>query len=467
MVAVYTPALWAQRQFGRADLGDTRITDRAVLYAAAAAKAPSYSIPHQCGGEWSLIKGAYRLFDNRKVSFAALQASHCDQTRKDAGALKTVLWLHDTTTLSYDHPATVGLGPTSAAGGSGILLQTTLGLDVSDGIDASPFVLGLGHQQPWVRPGKPGGQPVESAKWMLGIQAIATPPAGVRWVHVADSESDCWHAIEACNEQNAGFALRACQNRQVLAGHLGQGRSPPADQITLLFDLLEKQPTLGTKKLWVRGRKDRAARWAKLVISAMALTLLAPRHWSEKPHRKDQPQPQPQRCWAVRVREIDGPDTEDPIEWVILTDEPVSDRAAALKVVYWYSCRWLIEEYHKCLKTGCAMEDRQLERAVRLENLLAILAVVAVRLLQLKHQARTNPDAAADSIVPRRYVDTLSAHLKRRKKLTIYEFFRETARLGGFIGRKNDGEPGWITLWRGWQHLEILADGVELAKRLE
>ena len=169
----------------------------------------------------------------------------------------------------------------------------------------------------------------------------------------------------------------------------------------------------------------------------------------------------------MRVYEVgDTPAGAEPIEWVILTDEPVTDLATALTVAFWYSCRWLIEEYHKCLKSGCRVESRQLEEAGRLKSLLGVLGVVAVRLLQLKHQAKVNPDAPALSVIPPRYVRTLGAHLKRSPgQMTTREFWRETARMGGFLGRKGDGDPGWLTLWRGWQQLELLTAGFELGEK--
>ena len=134
----------------------------------------------------------------------------------------------------------------------------------------------------------------------------------------------------------------------------------------------------------------------------------------------------------------------------------------------WYACRWLIEEYHKCLKTGCRVEQRQLQEEARLERLLGVLAVVAVRLLQLKHQARLDPEAPAERVVPERYVRTRQDRLKlpRRRKLTVHQFWRETARMGGFRARTGDGEPGWITLWRGWEQLELLTTGFELGEKL-
>lgn len=469
------PLQWAQRQFGSAELGDKRRTRRAVTYAAAAARSPAQSVPEQCRGQWKQTKGAYRLFDQPRVSFQKLQEPHRRLTLEAAAATAVTLWVSDTTTLSFDHPGTAGLGGTSAGNrGQGMLVHSTLGVDVSGGPDAAPRVLGLGGQQVWVRRQGAGDKlKPESHKWAGGVEQVGTPPpGGSRWVHVGDSESDCWEAIEACLGQSSGFALRACQNRQVTAGHADAAepqdqRTPPQDERTTLFELLERQPMLGGKRLWVRARKDRQARWAKLAISAAPVTLLPPKNWPDKPHRKDRPRPAAIACWAVRVWEIDPPAGQEAIEWVILTDQPVADLEAAAKVVFWYSCRWLIEEYHKCLKTGCRMEGRQLQEADRLKTLLGILAVVAVRLLQLKHQAKVNPDAPAQRVVPKQYVRTLAAHLKRPpSKLTTREFWRETAKLGGFLGRKGDGDPGWLTLWHGWQYLETLTLGVELAKRI-
>src|ERR1700760_4535175 len=152
MVAILGPQAWAQRQFGEAELGDNRRTRRAVAYAAAAAAGPSLSVPQQCGGKWKRTKGAYRLFDQPQASFDRLQEPHRRLTLAEASTRRVVLWPSDTTTLSYDHPATHGLGPTATKGrGQGMLLHSTLAVDVSGGMDASPFVLGLGHQQVWKR----------------------------------------------------------------------------------------------------------------------------------------------------------------------------------------------------------------------------------------------------------------------------------------------------------------------------
>jgi len=471
MVEMLSPAQWALRQFGDVQLGDKRINKRAVSFAAAAAAAPDASIPGQCRA-WKHTKGAYRLMDNDRVGFEQLQRPHRRLTVEVAGGAKAVLWVSDTTTISIDRPAAEGLGPTSSGGrGSGMLLHSTLGVDVSGEGEGEasaadkPMVLGLGHQQVWAREGHDVPDP-ESLKWTRGIDAVGTPPPGVRWVHAGDGESDCWEAIESCVENGCGFALRACQDRLVLAGHDVEETS--GHEPVNLFDLLRGRPMFGGKHLYVRSRPGQAARWAKLAISACAVTVLAPKNWSDKPHRKGRPRPGPIRCWAVRVWEVDPPQGQDPVEWVILTDEPAVDLESAARVAEWYACRWLIEEYHKCLKTGCRVEQRQLREAARLERWLGVRSVVAVRLLQLKHQARLDPEAPAESVVPERYVRTMKARLNlpRRRKLTVQQFWRETARMGGFLARKSDGEPGWITLWRGWEQLELLTNGFELGEKV-
>jgi hypothetical protein len=120
--------------------------------------------------------------------------------------------------------------------------------------------------------------------------------------------------------------------------------------------------------------------------------------------------------------------------------------------------RWLVEEYHKALKTGCRTESRQLKAAGRLEALVALTSVVAVRLLQLKSLARTNPEIPAKRVVPRVWLAMLKLarkNLSRVHDLTVGQFYREVAKLGGFLGRKSDGEPGWITIWRGWEKLNM------------
>jgi hypothetical protein len=350
-----------------------------------------------------------------------------------------------------------------------MLLHSTLGLDVSGGVDAPPIVLGLGHQQVWARGRKNHPPTPESNKWAVGLESIGSPPPCSRQLHVADAESDCWEAIASAIEAGMGFVVRACQDRRVVVGHDDATNGALIEEDakeTTLFETLTAEPALGNAKMWARSRANRDAGWVILAVAALPVTLLAPKNWSDKPHRQGQRRPDPIRCWAVHVYQINTPAGHDPIEWVLLTDEPVRNLKLSLLVAFWYSCRWLIEEYHKCLKTGCRIEQRQLEEAHRLQSLLGILTVVAVRLLQLKHQAKVNPTAKATGVVPENYVRALAAYIKQPgKQMTTRTFWIETARLGGFLARKGDGDPGWQTLWHGWQQLETITIGFDLARQ--
>lgn len=478
LTQMLTAGQWARQQFGSVELGDKRRTKRAVKLAESAALAATASLPDMCGA-WKNTKAAYRLLDRNPVTFESLSQPHRRLTLQSAAGSAVVLHVSDTTTLSFACGAAAGLGPTGSSGrGRGMLLHSsggfafrTLAVDVSGGVDSPPQVLGLSAQHLWARQAGPAPAP-ESSKWATAIEAVGTPPPQApgtpqsRWVHVGDCESDCWEALEACRSGGMGFALRACQDRRVIAGHADAGTPASQGGQATLFELLEKQPMLGGKRLWVRGRKDREARWARLAVSAMAVTVLSPRNWSDKPHRKGRPRPPAIACWAVRVREVEPPAGEEPIEWVILTDEPAGDLETALKVVFWYSCRWLIEEYHKCLKTGCRAEDRQLETAERLGALLGMLTVVAARLLQLKHQARCDPQRPARQVVPGGHVDVLAARQGLGPDMTVHQFWRAVAQLGGFLARKSDGDPGWLTLWRGWQKLDLLVEGAEVGRKM-
>jgi hypothetical protein len=457
------PQQWAVQEFGEVDLGDERRNRRAVRYAAAAAGAPAASIPRQCG-TWAATKAAYGLFKAAGVDFESMVEGHWYNTWQLAGACSVVLLLNDTTTLSFNHPGTEGLGPTSKGQrGQGMLLHSTLAVDGSGGITGVPKVLGLAYQQLWARAHKrQKDQPLESNKWPAAIEAVGCPlPRPGLCLHVADAESDYWATMVACQEQGVGHVLRVSQNRRVVLGH------GPAElqDCTGLLELARSLPTLGSGRLYVRSRPGREPREARLQVSAAAVRVFPPQARVQSSRKSGADQLQPLLRWVLRIWEVNGPAEEQPIEWILLTDQPISDAATAWRVGYWYSCRWLIEEYHKCLKTGCQVEARQLEQGERLEPLVGVLSVVAVRLLQLKQQARMHPEEAAEKTVPACYVKMLGAYLQEPEQMSNRRFFREVARLGGFLGRKGDGEPGWLTLWRGWQQLEMMTIGWELARK--
>jgi len=171
--------------------------------------------------------------------------------------------------------------------------------------------------------------------------------------------------------------------------------------------------------------------------------------------------------WVVAAREVAPPGNEPPIAWILFTSLAVATLADALQVLDYYKARWLIEEWHKALKSGCKVTERQLRRRDRLEPLIGLLAIEAVRLVQLKTMARVDPDRPAIEVVPPLYVAMAQQTLLKRGpsvSWNVRTFFRAVAQLGGFLGRKSDGEPGWQTTWRGWEKLALMIRGHELAR---
>lgn len=463
---VLSAPAWAQREFEQVQLGDRRLNRRAVEVARAMASDPQGSIPRQ-SRSWSKTKGAYRLFNHPRVNFDSISQAHWRQTRLDCTA-PVVLLIQDTTWLDYSrHPGNQGMGWHGPDHGSGLFLHSVLAVEPH--AQGTGRVIGLADGKVWARTGEPANKTPasrnrrrysadrESLRWSHAVNRIGASAAGTRWLHVGDRESDLFHLYEQTAQlPGVGFVIRVSKDRNADAGHdTPATASIQRRKSSSLKDLCRALPALGQNNLRIAAKPGRAARQARLNLGGGPVTI-----WS----------PQLQRtgrafgCWVVRVWEPDPPAGVEPVEWMLLSSEPVSTLAQALRIAEYYSLRWLIEQYHQCLKSGCRVEERQLETAQGLEPLIGMLCVVAVRLLQLKNDARLTPQTPADQCVPGELVTTLARLLELRKKdLTIQRFTHEVAKLGGFLGRKGDGDPGWKTLWLGWRELNLIHLGRQLA----
>jgi hypothetical protein len=250
------------------------------------------------------------------------------------------------------------------------------------------------------------------------------------------------------------WVIRASKlKRKVL---LDSGESVPLDQA------IQTATLLGSYQLSLRSRPGQAARVATLNVRTVRVSFPAP---ATKSRYVKACGIQQIPMNVVIVEEVNASKGVTPIRWVLLTSLPVETLDQAWTVIGYYELRWTIEEYHKVLKTGCGVEQHALRTAARLEPLIALISVVGVRLLQLKTISKHDPDTKARHRVPKLWLQALK--LKRPKlaprDLTVYEFFRELAKLGGFLGRTHDGEPGWQTLWLGHQRLQALIQGIQLA----
>lgn len=451
---------WAQQQFSDCQLGDERRTRRLVRLAEQVVSHPSGGFPEQTE-TWADLKAAYRLLDRAEVTFESVAGMHWRQTReRNAGRY---LVLGDTTELDFGfHREIPDLGPTGNGGGWGFLLHSGL-LVAAEGEE----IFGLAAQTIHYRQPRPKhenatqrlGRDRESKVWGEVIDAVGRPAEGVELVHVLDRGADNFEVYCHCLEQEADWVVRVTQKeRNILT---------PDDERMSLCAYLDTLPLSGKYELLLRTRPAQAARTAKLHVRHGMLRVPPPAHQS--PYVK-QIKPGPIQMHVVAVREVDAPGGIEPIEWILLTSLAVEHFEDAWVVIGYYEKRWLIEEWHKALKTGCRVTERQLKTKPRLEAMVGLLSVVSVRLLQLKSAARIEPSRPARQMIPPRWIALLQAArktLNQAKSLTVGEFYRELAKLGGFIGRQSDGEPGWITLWRGWQKLHLMVRGAELADTIQ
>jgi hypothetical protein len=445
---------WAEEQFGRCELGDVRRTKRLVRYAAQAAADPSSSTPKQTEC-WDECKAAYRLIDSEDVTFTAITAPHYQATR--ARTEGTWLLISDTTDTHFPGKNVKGLGPTGDGGGRGFLLHSSL-MVRADGKEIAGLAGQVIRYRRKVKQEAGGAQRVrrkdrESVIWGQLIEQIGPSPEGVRFVHVCDRGGDQFELYCRMMLQQTGWVVRAAQLHRRIFTTQGE-----ETKLSAYLDSLPVADICYTLDL--AANKKQKARQATLEVRFGAVILPQPQHisrWVQETGIQKIP------MWVVEARENHPPRGVEPARWVLLTSEPVESFEDAWRILEYYEKRPLVEEFHKALKTGCRLESRQYETAERLEAITGVLSILAARLLQLKMVARDDPQRPAEQVVPVKWIAMLRALRKRKLPTpwTVRDFYREMAKLGGFLGRKSDGEPGWLTVWRGFEKLHLCLRGAE------
>jgi hypothetical protein len=309
-----------------------------------------------------------------------------------------------------------------------------------------------------------------SLVWERSVQAIGAPPAGVQGIHVGDRYSDMFPFLWLCRQKHCDFVVRAAQDRCVdllveqadapvpRRSHHKRRPDQPAPQH--LFEVVCGWPAQGEQDLELPATKQSRARTAHVLISFGSLRLLPP----ESQQASHLP---PLVVWVVRVWEPEPPEGVEGLSWVLLTSVPVPSLEQAWERVDWYRARWIVEDYHQGLKTGCRVEQRQIQTYDGLRRLLGLLAPAAVRLLQLRATARLFPEQPASQSLPAEVVEVVAAKAGiAAAQLTTQQCWHLIAGFGGYLGRKGDGPPGWKTLWQGWFYIQALLEGVHLAARL-
>jgi len=445
--------LWAERTFGAANMGDQRRTRRLVHSAAQIAAHPQKSFPQVF--ELLDLRAFYRLCAQEAATLAAIQQPHWEQTRQAMRQQPLVLTIHDTTVLDYTaHPQLRGVGPIGDGDGRGLLQHNSLAV-----LPQPRQVLGLAYQQLHVRQPAPPGErsyqrkqrPRESAWWLEGIRAAGEAPPECCWIDVGDRGSDIYEAMVAAREVRHHFLFRLTQNRHVFL-------SADGDAACYLKDYARSLPSQADDVVAIPGRGGRPARTATVQLAAAPVWIPAPR---KTPGRSQQPRI---AAWVIRIWEPDPPaDVAEPLEWLLLCSLPTRTPDELKQRRDWYCCRWLVEVYHDIEKNGCSEEERRFETAARMEACLAVLAVVAVRVLQLRCALDAQPEAPAAQVATALEVRLIRQSSKAKgRRFTVRDFVRGVAQLGGFLGRRGDGPPGVRALWRGYQRLQDMLEGVHL-----
>lgn len=433
------------------ELPDVRLEERLVLMVKRLAAQPEASIP-QAMGSWTDTKAAYRFLDSSRVSPEAIRAGHVQSCVERVASQSTVLMVQDTTTLDFTHhPATKGLGYLDSPRLRGLVMHTCLACTV-EGVP-----LGILAQDIWVRDPDNLGKSEdrrkrrfgdkESAKWVKSLRtAVSVVPDSIETVTVADTEADVFDLFAAQRPANAQLLIRATHNRRV------------EGEIRYLWEMVEASPVRGQTSVELEATEKREARTAKCSVRFQTVTVRPPRHPSPgSRHLK------PVTLQAVLVREEGPPEGTEPLCWLLLTTLVVETLADALRCANWYSLRWLVERYHLVLKSGCRVERLQLETAERIKRAVAVYSLVAWRLLWLTYEARKSPEASCEYALQTHewqalYCATHKTSTPPPEPPTLRQAVRWIAQLGGFLGRKGDGEPGVIVLWRGLRRLEDIAD---------
>jgi len=458
---------WAVTEFGGAELGDQRRTRRLAQVAARLADDPHGTLP-QTFSIWSELKAAYRLLEEPDVTREAIAAPHIQRVRQACRPPGDYLFVEDTTSLDFtSHPAARDLGPIDNRRRRGLYTHSTLAMQIDawdEHNNPQVTIAGVAAQHCWVRPErKRTDGPLESDRWAALIAEIGPPPEPARYTFVADRESDIFETIRRCRSQQWDFVIRANQARAMV------------DQDGSIFDAVAAAPVLGRFHIALRSRPKRVRRHKKTGKPKRTRKAHGPRTAvlevrtctvRVRPPKALGASAEPSTLHLVEAREVNAAAGDDPIHWVLLTSWPCGGMRDAIRVVKAYARRWLIEEYHKALKTGTGIEASQLATADRLLALLGILAVVAARLLNRKLLATTRPDdrTAAEDLGETALRILAASFGCPTEGWTNRTVLRSIARLGGFLARKNDGEPGWITIWRGWQRLLLMMQGFLLAE---
>lgn len=458
---------WCEEEFESVEFGDQRLKSRLIKTAERLSEQPSQPINQACES-WADTKAAYRLFQNEKVDADEILKVHAERTKKRAESFEVIIAAVDKSYLNFDgHTKTTGLGHIGSnqkQHSQGLIMQTTYA------VTTSGMPIGILDQETWARKKTPLNRKKrhcdidikkkESYCWLQGLERTTKLMADskAKIVTVADREADIYEFIAKANELNASFIVRAAWDRAL------QNKD---ESIGYLWKHMSQKKCAGIVEVEVPARSTKEpARTAKVGIYFSQVHLRRPEK-DRFPAKSAVPKLTP--VAVVWANEIDPPKKVTALEWMLLTNLAVDDFDSAQEKVDWYKLRWTIEVFHKVLKSGCQVETCRLQSADRLQRYIALFSVIAWRLHWMTHINRNQPTKPCTIILTEQEWQALYCKIHKtdqpsKKPPVVRDAIRWIAMLGGFLARKGDGEPGIITLWRGWQRLNDIAEDYVLFK---
>ena len=408
-------------------------------------------------GNFHQAKAAYRFIGNPDVKVEAItQITRevtignilADKANEDTDRVLTVLSVEDTTSVNYNGlKQTEGLGPLSNS-------KKALGIEVHSALAISEEggIYGLLGQKLWSRSVEEFGKSIpnrhkpieekESYKWVETIEIIEKSlPGNINVIHVCDREGDMYELFCKAEELQTKYLCRRRLNRN----------TKDEDGMGKLDDYVQSLPVAVTTELKVPrdSHTGRVKRTAKIAVKYGKSKITKPENL-----RSNKELPDTVEVYVINVEEIDAPEGQEKILWNLITNVPTETKEEALVRIKWYTQRWKIETFHHTLKSGCKVEELQSEKAERLEKLIAIYSIIAVQIMHLMMIGRLLPDASCELLLDEEEWQLLYRVSNKTRQVpeeapSVKEAILMIARLGGFLARKSDGDPGTTVIWRG------------------
>ncbi len=450
------PADWTEEELGTVQFFDERLKQRLFTLAGDFFAQPGELVPQASNGSVAKTKAAYRFFKNSNVDMQTLVRPHIESTIERLRSHPVILAVQDTTTLNYTAHPPEGVGPinTSQNSAVGLLLHDTMAFTP----EGTP--LGLLNVQCWARDSKQAGKkyrrhqlPIEekeSIKWLVSYGAVAEAQklcSNTTLISVGDREADLYELFQEAIRDPYGPKLLIRAERT---------RNRKVEQEDL-WQRMKAEPVGGWLDVAVARRGSRPARTARLQIRFAQVVLRAPAK-SKLP---------PVSVWAVYAREVGySPKVKEPIDWMLLTTVKTESFEQACERLTWYSRRWGIEVYHRTVKSGCRIEDRRLDDAHSLEACLAIDLVVAWRVYWLTMMSREKPETSCEQILSEQEWRVLKAWATGKIAdiaPNVQQAVRWIGKVGGWLARGKEDNPGTTCMWRGLVRLANMVQGYMLA----